>query len=229
MSHNEEVNPLLEMTSRQILAEGWRLTGASLAQKGMELPNTVRFEIDGEKQTRATRLATLDELAKAIAALDGATEHRDDDTWSVRPGYLRREIEELNDERAALVELEKRASRSGVPASTTVTEALFPNLFLKKKTASQVAEIKHWRAIRKEEGLKIDPETAEVHSEYAQIRDPYDVLAESELPEEIVGVRRTHFARAPGSDIWVEFGDLPDETRDKLWGRYFARPKVDEF
>ena len=47
----------------------------------------------------------------------------------------------------------------------------------------------------------------------------------AELPpcvEEFHQVGREYFARAPRSDIWVEFGDLPDETRDRLWNRHNA-------
>jgi hypothetical protein len=38
-----------------------------------------------------------------------------------------------------------------------------------------------------------------------------------ELPEELQQVGREHFARSPGTDIWVQFGDLPETTRDALW------------
>jgi hypothetical protein len=41
-------------------------------------------------------------------------------------------------------------------------------------------------------------------------------LDEWELPEEFDQIGREHFASAPGSDIWVRFGDLPKETRAKL-------------
>ena len=74
--------------------------------------------------------------------------------------------------------------------------------------------VKEWLAIRKEAGLKIDPETAEVDWWYAQTLDPYGVY--SDLPEECQQVGREYFARSPGSDVWVCFGDLPDATRDAL-------------
>jgi hypothetical protein len=41
-----------------------------------------------------------------------------------------------------------------------------------------------------------------------------------ELPEEVNMMGREYFARAPGSEIWVEFTDLPEETRDKLWKKH---------
>jgi hypothetical protein len=79
-------------------------------------------------------------------------------------------------------------------------------------------ELEEWLAIRKEAGLKIDPETAEVYWCYALTLDPYGVYPE--LPEEYRQVGREYFARSPGSDIWVEFGDLPKATRDALWEKH---------
>ena len=76
-------------------------------------------------------------------------------------------------------------------------------------------ERKIWRAIRKEAGLKIDPETAEVTWIYGLTLDPYGVYPD--LPEELQQVGREYFARSPGSDVWVKFGDLPEATRDALW------------
>jgi hypothetical protein len=89
-----------------------------------------------------------------------------------------------------------------------------------KKMADQIT-VERWLEIRKEAGLKIDPETAEVEWWYAQTLDPYGV--HPELPEEYRQVGREYFARSPGSDIWVEFGDLPKATRDALWEKYKSR------
>jgi hypothetical protein len=72
-----------------------------------------------------------------------------------------------------------------------------------------------WLAIRKEAALHIDPETAEVEWSYGQTLDPYGV--DPDLPEEYHCIGRNYFARAPGSDVWVEFGDLPNPVRDALW------------
>jgi hypothetical protein len=66
--------------------------------------------------------------------------------------------------------------------------------------------------------LKIDPEIAEVDWAYAQTLDPYGVYPEP--PEECWQVGRAYFARSPGSDPWVEFGDLPKATRDTLWEKH---------
>ncbi len=76
-----------------------------------------------------------------------------------------------------------------------------------------------WLAIRKEAALKIDPETAEIEWIHALRVDPYGV--HPSLAEEYSCVGREYFARSPGSDIWVWFGELPEATRDALqkWKR----------
>ena len=79
-------------------------------------------------------------------------------------------------------------------------------------------EREQWLAIRKEAGIKIDPGTAEVDWTYAQVVDPYGI--HPDLPPECDCVGRAYFARAPGSDIWVCFRDLPDITRNALWERH---------
>src|SRR5262249_51788719 len=63
-------------------------------------------------------------------------------------------------------------------------------------------------AIRREAALQIDPETAEVMWTYANLADPYGVYPD--CPEECIG--RGYFARPSGSDVWVDFNDLPDAT-----------------
>lgn len=60
------------------------------------------------------------------------------------------------------------------------------------------ASKKQWLSGRKEQGLKIEPETA----------------------EKCIG--RIYFARSPGSDVWVSFYDLPKAARDRLWARMDA-------
>jgi hypothetical protein len=72
-----------------------------------------------------------------------------------------------------------------------------------------------WLAIRKEAGLKLDPETAEVEWCYAQTVDPYGV--DPDLPEQCPRTGREYFARSPESDVWVNFRDLPKTIRDALW------------
>jgi hypothetical protein len=79
-------------------------------------------------------------------------------------------------------------------------------------------EVEEWLAIRKEAGLHINPETAEVDWTYAQTFDPYGV--DPDIPEEYQQVGREFFARSPESDVWVWFGDLPTATREALWSRH---------
>lgn len=74
--------------------------------------------------------------------------------------------------------------------------------------------MKQWLAKRKEAGLKIDPETAEVMWANGWTLDPYGVYPE--IPAEYRQVGREYFARAPGSKIWVLFDDLPAATRHAL-------------
>ena len=81
--------------------------------------------------------------------------------------------------------------------------------------------VEQWLAIRKEAALQIDPESAEVMWTYAQTLDPYGV--NPNLPEECWQVGREYFARSPGSDIWVWFGDLPDNVESALWAKHKAR------
>ena len=82
-------------------------------------------------------------------------------------------------------------------------------------------EQKIWLAIRKEAGLKIDPETAEVTWRYAETLDPYGIGPD--LPKELRQIGRSYFARDPGSDVWVSFYDLPDATRDALWKKHGSK------
>ena|ERR1700722_15743459 len=76
-------------------------------------------------------------------------------------------------------------------------------------------KVKEWLAVREREALKIDPKTAEATWSYAATQDPYGVYPE--MPIECIG--REYFARRPGGDIWVWFGDLPDGIREKVWER----------
>jgi hypothetical protein len=78
-----------------------------------------------------------------------------------------------------------------------------------------------WLAVRKEAGLLIDPETAEVEWTYALTLDPYGIYPD--LPEELQQVGREYFARSPGSNVWVQFGDVPEATRDALWEKHKAK------
>jgi len=66
--------------------------------------------------------------------------------------------------------------------------------------------------------LQIDPETAEVIWTYGQTLDPYGV--NPDLPEEYDQAGRLYFARAPGTQVWVSFYDLPFEVGNALWEKH---------
>ena len=53
--------------------------------------------------------------------------------------------------------------------------------------------VEEWLAVRRAEGRKIDPATAEVDWRYAQVLDPYGVCPD--LPEECDCIGREYFAR----------------------------------
>ena len=163
------------MTASALLAKGWVLTRESMALVGMSIPHCIYFDIDGSRHSQATRVAELDELAQAIGAFWLEPSGRSLVRAAPALNYHGADTEQLRQEKAALIELQKRAGRSGCPGSTTVIEALFPDIPVKKKTASEKAEDEQWLAIRREAGLKIDPETAEVDWTYGQTLDPYGV------------------------------------------------------
>ena len=83
-------------------------------------------------------------------------------------------------------------------------------------TKEDQISVEEWLAIRKEAGIAIDPQTAEVMWEYGYTIDPYGVYAD--LSDEGEQIGREYFARAPGSNLWVHYGDLPDATLDALRG-----------
>jgi hypothetical protein len=85
--------------------------------------------------------------------------------------------------------------------------------------AEYLRRMEEFRERRREAGLKIDPETAEICGGYTETFDPYDI--HPLLPREFKGYpTKTRFARSPGSDIWVEEQDLPDGTVRALEEKY---------
>jgi hypothetical protein len=76
--------------------------------------------------------------------------------------------------------------------------------------------------MRKAAGLQINPATAEITWKYGNGLDPYG--DDPELPDELVCIGRIYFAEAPGSGMWVWFGDLPEEAETALWERLSPPP-----
>jgi hypothetical protein len=92
------------------------------------------------------------------------------------------------------------------------------------KNRDDEIEVQGWLRIRKEAALKIDPETAELRWAYGQILDPYGV--EKNLPDEAYQLGRVWFARAPDSDIWISFYDLPDDVATALTRKIQALDEI---
>ena len=69
-------------------------------------------------------------------------------------------------------------------------------------------------ALRRAVGQLIDPETAEVNWWHVEMLDSYGDYAE--LPPHLQCTGRAHFARAPGTDAWIESADLPEATDKRL-------------
>jgi hypothetical protein len=81
-------------------------------------------------------------------------------------------------------------------------------------------ETKEWLAERKRMGLDLDPENVDVLWDHAQVLDPYGICPS--FPKAIDQIGREYFVRAPKSEIWVSFDDLPKTTVDRLWQRMRA-------
>jgi hypothetical protein len=91
----------------------------------------------------------------------------------------------------------------------------------KQEDKPEKVGVEQWLAVRKEVGLHIDAEIAEVFWKYTQVLDPYGV--EPDLPPECDQTGRDYFARSPRSDVWVWFGDLPNPTSGALWKKHCSR------
>lgn len=85
-------------------------------------------------------------------------------------------------------------------------------------------DVQQWLEIRKAAGREIDPETARLHWAYRYTMDPYGV--EKDLPDECKQIGREWFARAPGSDIWVSFDDIPNPLIPALRQRAENQPNA---
>jgi hypothetical protein len=126
---------------------------------------------------------------------------------------LRAALADVREERVALeVAVEK------IYSGPALREALLVDL---REMVIRTQEQHEFLLIRKEAGLKIDPATAAVTWQHAQILDPYGVRDLS--PEEDC-VGAVLFARAPGSDVWVSQYELSSATVDALKVRIKQEP-----
>jgi hypothetical protein len=83
--------------------------------------------------------------------------------------------------------------------------------------AEQQIEIDTLRAhVAKEYAGTIDPATAEVGWQFVEDNNPYEI----EPIDSRHWDTRMYYARAPWSDVWVWFGDLPVAVRDALWAKH---------
>ena len=97
-----------------------------MALAGMRISLSHQFlELTAPGHVQATRVATLDELEKAIEAIDEDIE-RLVQGHSCASSSMTTDVEQLRQEKAALTELRKRVGRSGCPGSTTVIEVAIP-------------------------------------------------------------------------------------------------------
>jgi hypothetical protein len=104
------------------------------------------------------------------------------------------------------------------------SEARASAMEVSRGTRSPTAMTGHsaaWLEVRKRAGLEIDPATAEVTWTYGQTLNPYGIIVD--LPDEYSQVGREYFARSPGSDIWVNFHDLPNATVEALRGKHMSK------
>ena len=80
--------------------------------------------------------------------------------------------------------------------------------------AQRLPLIEQRRESRREAGRKIDPATALVTVAHRYLLDPYDDGYFIPLEARCMGA--VEFARAPDSDEWIDFADLPEATVDAL-------------
>ena len=88
-----------------------------------------------------------------------------------------------------------------------------------RESESKQASRRRWLTQRKEEALKIDPETAQVFFHWGSVVAPYGIYPHS---DEDYCIGRNYFARSPTSEVWVLFDDLPTAVCDRLWERMKA-------
>ena len=81
--------------------------------------------------------------------------------------------------------------------------------------------VKYLSALRRAAGVAINAETAEVWWCHGQTLDPYGDYPS--IPAECDQIGREYFAREPDTDVWINFSDLPQATRDALWAKYGSK------
>ena len=187
----------------------------------MDCPHEVKHRIrlllkalPNKSDAELAELARADEAAVAVLRAEAAAAEQEIQDW------LAEEEEAIPHEVEHRIRLLLKAlpnkSNAELAELAMVDEAAVAKLRAEAAAAEQA--IQEWLAIRKEAGRHIDPETAEVLWHYVQVMDPYGV--DPDLPDEYHCVGRGYFARSPGSDVWVDFGDLPVSIRDALWEKH---------
>jgi hypothetical protein len=94
------------------------------------------------------------------------------------------------------------------------------------KSVQRLQLIKQRHESRREAGRKIDPATAFVIVAHRYLLDPYDDGDFIPLEGRCLGA--VEFARAPDSDQWIDFADLPKATVDALRKQPYRKPPQQE-
>jgi hypothetical protein len=191
------------------------------------------WEDDGSDRRRALNEfeiklnAAIDAVPAVAEALDRP--HRNPSKLPIDEDY-KRAGENLDDAITALVDAvhhdDEHQSAEERSINDRYSKVVYEAAWKLNKACTAVAAVHSYRISDRDEyeafldrkrqiGLMIDPATAETMFHYADVGDPYDVLGR-EFQTGCVG--RERLARAPGGK-WVNFGELPDATRDALWAR----------
>jgi hypothetical protein len=141
-----------------------------------------------------------------------------DETWAKHAKQLAAEDPTILDDQKRLLAAIRGWSR---PKKEDLLESLGDWLFHNGRVDRNCisnAEYERRMEERRAAGLLIDPSTAVIGWWYARCFDPYtDGIP---VPPGFATFGRTPFARAPDSDIWVDFGDLPDATLEAIRKRF---------
>jgi hypothetical protein len=138
---------------------------------------------------------------------------REEKNMSEVERVLRAVLADVREQRVAV-----EAAVSKIYSGPALREALFVDL---GEMVIRTQEQNEFLSIRKAAGLQIDPATAAVTWQHAQILDPYGIRDLS--PEEDCA-GAVLFARAPGTDVWISQYELPAATVDALKIRIKQEP-----